>query len=128
MSLSLRERQSLFAILKARLVLWIKDQGWCYIEGEGYVGDTDAADGDHDGPHKAGGAHYTKLGEDGMLFVRGWWDGDVYVGGGYVGIGGTPEWRAIGERWKASHELCRWGGDFVSKDDNHLSIEHKGRL
>lgn len=124
-TLTLRERQSLFAVLKARLVLWISEQGWSYVEGEGFVGDTDAADGDHDGPHKAGGAHYTKLGEDGALFIGGHWYGDVYQGGRYVSEGGSAEWRRIGEKWEGMHPLCRWGGRF--RDDNHLSIAHEGR-
>ena len=120
MSLTLREKQSLFAVLKARLVLWIQTMGWSYVEGEGYVGNTDAADGDYDGPHKAGGAHYTKLGEDGALFVGGTWQGDVYTGGVYVSKGGHPAWKTIGEAWERMHPLCRWGGRF--RDDNHISL------
>lgn len=122
---SLREKQTLFAVLKAQLVLWIREQGWAVAEGEGYVALTDGKDGDHDGPHKAGGAHYMKLGQDLDLFVGGTWTGDVYVGGDYVSTGGHPAWRAIGERWESMHPLCRWGGRF--EDDNHISIAHAGR-
>lgn len=125
MTPTLREKQSLFTILKAQLVLWIRAQGWCYIEGEGYVADTDAADGDYDGPHKKGGAHYTKLGEDGALFIDGRWEENIYRGGRWVKEGGSSQWKAIGVRWESMHPLCRWGGRF--SDDNHLSIFHEGR-
>ncbi len=123
--MTLREKQTLFAVLKARLVLWIQTQGWAYVEGEGYVGDTDAADGDYDGPHKKGGAHYNKLGEDGALFVGGRWEGDVYVGGTYISRGGHPAWQAVGKMWESMHPLCRSGIRFA--DDNHLSLFHEGR-
>lgn len=123
--MTLREKQSLFAILKARLVLWVQAQGWSVTEREGYVGDTDAADGDYDGPHKKGGAHYTGLGQDFALFAGGHWVNDVYQGGTYVSAGGHPFWRDIGEHWEQMHPLCRWGGRF--SDDNHLSLFHEGR-
>jgi len=33
----------------------------------------------------------------------------------------------LGEYWKSLHPLCRWGGDFPSRDGGHFSIEHNGR-
>lgn len=106
--MTLREKQSLFARLQAELILWIFGKGWEVTLGEGY---------DDDGVgHMAGSLHYLKLALDINLFVKG-----KYVSG-Y-----SPEWQAIGDRWKELHPLCRWGGDFGSRDYNHISLEHGGR-
>lgn len=45
----------------------------------------------------------------------------------------SEAYRALGEKWKSLHPLCRWGGDFKDRDGNpkpdgnHFSIEHEGR-
>lgn len=122
---SLRVKQSLFLALESRLVLWVRDQGWALTPGEGLVALTDAKDGDHDGPHKAGGAHYTATGEDVNLFVGGTWTPDGYEGGHYVADGDHPAWKAIGAKWESLHPLCRWGGRWG--DANHISVAHGGR-
>lgn len=114
---SLRQRQALFSRLLAQLVTWIYTHpGWEVTFSEGYVGDTDAADGDYDGPHLKGGAHYNKLAMDLNLFVDGKWV-----------QGMTPEWEEIGAKWEGLHPLCRWGGRFMSRDANHVSIFYAGR-
>ncbi len=116
-----RQARILFTRLKAELILWIPLEGklrgevWEVAEGESYVKDTDAADGDHDGPHKAGGTHYLGTGGDLAL----------YVNGVYVKWGGSPQWRIIGQKWKTMHPDCAWGGDF--QDDNHVSVRFAGR-
>lgn len=114
--MTLRMKQSLFARLLAQLITWIFDQGWEVTLAEGYVGDTDAADADYDGPHMRSGAHYTRLGQDLSLFVKGEYKPDL-----------CPEWDAIGAKWLSMHPLCRWGGLFKSKDANHVSLFHEGR-
>ena len=83
--------------------------------GEGYVALTDGADGDHDGPHKKGGAHYTGLGMDLLL----------YVNGTYITDGDHPAWQKIGAMWEQMNSSARWGGRF--EDANHFSFEHEGR-
>ena len=114
--LTLREKRCLFTKLKALLILWISHQpDWEVASGEGYVALTDAADGDHDGPHKAGGAHYTGLAEDLLLYIK----------GEYVTDSKHPAWVMIGTRWESLHPLCRWGGKWG--DANHISLEHEGR-
>lgn len=114
--MTLREKQALFARLIAQLITWIFAHGWEVTLGEGYVGVTDGMDFDHDGPHMRSGAHYTQLGQDLNLFV----------GGQYRAVG-CSEWDEIGAKWKAMHALCRWGGDFKSRDFNHFSLAHEGR-
>ena len=58
----------------ARLILHSESLGYELRMGEGYVGDTDAADGDYDGPHKQGGQHYNRLAMDIMLDVNSAYD------------------------------------------------------
>lgn len=114
---TLRQRQSLFARLIAQLVTWIYTHpGWEVTFSEGYVGDTDARDGDYDGPHMRNGAHYNKVALDINLFVDGAWI-----------TGSHPAWDEIGEKWLSLHPLCRWGGTFHSKDWNHFSVFYNGR-
>lgn len=114
---TLRQKQALFARLIAQLISWIYTHpSWEVTLSEGYVGDTDARDGDYDGPHMRGGAHYKKLALDMNLFVDGKWI-----------TGGSEAWDEIGEKWKGLHPLCRWGGDFKSRDFNHFSLFHEGK-
>ena len=113
--MTLREKQCIFARCLAWLILWIDEHGWAVSLSEGYVGETDAADGDYDGPHKCGGMHYTKLAQDLNLFVDGLLCRD----------GEHPAWQAIGKHWKTLHPSARWGGDWG--DANHVSFEHEGR-
>jgi len=90
---------------------------------EGYVALTDAADGDYDGPHKQGGAHYTGLGQDMILYRR------KIINGVEKNVpvkdGADPSWLLLGEAWERKHELARWGGRW--SDANHFSLEHEGR-
>lgn len=113
--MTLREKQVLFLRYLARLIRYSEEIGVELRLGEGYVADTDAADGDYDGPHKQGGAHYTRTGIDLMLDVGGVWQ-----------TGSCPEWYALGNYWKRLDPvLCAWGGDWG--DYNHFSVRHAGR-
>lgn len=85
--------------------------------GEGLVALTDAADGDHDGPHLDGGAHYTGLGFDLMIYN---------TIGVYISDGSHPAYRRLGEKWRRIHWLARWGGDFTKADPNHFSFAWGG--
>lgn len=118
--MTLRQKQSLFCKLLAQLITWVFDRGWEFTLAEGFVGTTDGADHDYDGPHMRNGAHYTQLGQDLNLFVRGELKSEL-----------CPEWDAIGAKWLSLHPLCRWGGLFKSGasagDANHVSIFHEGR-
>lgn len=116
--MTIREKRVLGSKLISQLVLWINDHPtWECAYGEGYVAITDAADGDYDGPHKRGGAHYTGLGYDLLLYVDGVW----------AATGREAAWQTIGAKWESMHELCRWGGRFQSVDVNHFSLLHEGR-
>lgn len=115
--LTLKEKQQLFMRLLAVLIMWVYSHpNWELTLGEGHVGDTDAADGDWDGPHRKGGLHYQRLAIDLNLFIE-----DQYIANYH------QAWDDIGQFWKRLHNLCRWGGDFSHRDYNHFSIEHDGR-
>lgn len=106
----------------AQLLAWAKAEptlgGYRVAFGEGLVAITDAADGDYDGPHMAGGAHYTGLGMDLMVFN---------TIGVYIADGAHPAYRKLGEKWRRLHTLARWGGDFAKADPDHFSLVWDGK-
>ena len=117
----LATKQAEFAIAHAKWIVWVYEQGWRITKSEGYVGDTDARDGDHDGPHMRGGNHYTRLAEDDNLWALrdGVWT--------LLSRGDEPEWSWAGAKWLTMHPSARWGGNFSRPDANHISFEHEGR-
>lgn len=115
--MTLGEKRRLFTKLFCALVNWaVSSDGIEMQFEEGFVKTTDAADGDWDGPHMNGGAHYTGLAHDASLFIHG-----VYIDKNH------PFWQDLGAMWKRMHPLCRWGGDFAKRDFNHFSLEHEGK-
>lgn len=117
--MSLKEKRIAFTLAISRLVVWANDNlhGVGVAFGEGYVALTDGRDGDHDGPHMKGGAHYSGLGVDLVM----WEDGT----GRYVSEGGHPAYRALGEQWERMDSEAAWGGRFG--DDNHFSFRNAGK-
>ena len=61
--------------------------------------------------HKLGSLHYSGCAGDVLLYDA----DDNYV----TDSRGYSE---LGAYWKTLHPLCRWGGDFKSKDYNHFSF------
>jgi hypothetical protein len=114
---TLREKQSRFALCLGKLIAFVYAKGWELTMSEGYVGDTDAADKDYDGPHKSGGTHYMRIGQDLNLWIAGEW----------ISSGSHPAWRELGAYWKGLDGDARWGGDFSRADPNHFSFTHNGR-
>lgn len=106
--MTLRQTQSVFALLVAKLMVWINERGW-----EITVGDFNRPD-NHG--HMENSCHYIRLAADLNLFVDGVWKDED-----------CPEWQEIGKQWKSMHPLCRWGGDFTQVDLNHVSFEWQGR-
>lgn len=120
--MDLGRKQEEFARLLGVFLNWVHGhKSWRVRLAEGFVGYTDAADGDHDGPHLTGGAHYNKLGQDFDLFLV------DESGVRFHVTGANPAWEEIGAFWKSLHPLCRWGGDFKSRDYNHISLFHEGK-
>ncbi len=105
--MTLRQKQSLFAVLLAKLIVWIHMQEWDVTLGDGYVHDARG--------HMPGSLHAVRLAQDLNLFDDGKWIKD----------GNDPRWTQIGEYWERLNPLCRWGGRF--RDANHFSLTHEGK-
>ena len=101
--MTLREKQSLFVRLTAKLIDFATQQGY-----ELTYGDAWARTG-----HRKGSLHYDRLAVDFNLFRDGIW------------LTATEAHRELGEYWESLHPLARWGGRF--SDGNHYSVEHQGR-
>ena len=113
---SLSDKQRLFMWAMSELLRYIYDQGHTVTAG-------DFARKDNRG-HMPGSMHYDRLAADLNVFiftVEGAWE---YL----ESYDEAPEvWDRLGTYWKAIHPLCRWGGDFASRDLNHFSVTAWGR-
>jgi hypothetical protein len=110
---TLREKQSLFVRLTARLIRHAEDSGYELTWGEAYRSPEEAARLAKLGKGIATSLHTQRLAVDLNLFRDG-----VY-------LSSTEAHRPLGEWWEQQHELCAWGGRF--KDGNHYSLSHGGR-
>ncbi|MBC8549765.1 MAG: M15 family metallopeptidase [Candidatus Brocadiales bacterium] len=97
--MSLREKQSKFALHFAQLIQYVYEQGY-----ECTIGDVWAHD-----RHKNNSFHYIKLAGDLNLFLDGKY------------LTETEDHKFLGEYWESLDPLCTWGGDFSRKDGNHYS-------
>ena len=95
---TLRQKQSLFALLIAKLMLRAYELGY-----ELTCGDFWATTG-----HKANSRHYIRLAADLNLFKDGRY------------LTATNDHSTLGDYWESLHPLCRWGGRF--KDGNHYEL------
>lgn len=113
--MTLSEKQRLFSKLLGEFLVWIYQQpGLEVVGGEWERTKEQAALNAAKGSGIANSLHTLCLACDLNLFVNG-----VYQT--------APEpYQVLGEKWKSMHELCRWGGDFKTKDADHFSITHEG--
>lgn len=122
--MTLREKQSTFAVLVADLILHAKAQGYQVTLGEALRSPQEAARLAKADVGIAKSLHVDKLAIDLNLFI-----GGVYQK--------TSEaYRPLGEYWElqsGSDYTCCWGGRFMGDngkprpDGNHFSISHGGR-
>ena len=101
--LTLREKQSLFVRLIARLTLHAELLG-----DEFTFGNTISATG------FSKSLHPKRLAIDLNLFIDGKYQRS------------TKAHEPYGIWWEQQHPLCRWGGRFFPKDGNHYSLTHGG--
>jgi hypothetical protein len=111
--MTLREKQSLFALLVALLICEADRRGFRVTFGEAYRSPEEAARLAKAGKGIAQSLHTQRLAIDLNLFKDGKY------------LSSTEAHRPLGEFWEQQHELCRWGGRF--KDGNHYSLAHGGK-
>ncbi len=99
--MTLREKQSKFALMVSKLIQWAYNQGYELTFGDAY-----ARTG-----HIPNSLHYSRLAIDLNLFKDGKW------------LNKTEDHRPLGEYWESMGGS--WGGRF--RDGNHYSLEHDGR-
>ena len=111
--MTLREKQSLFVKLVARLIDRAYAGGFELTFGETWRHPVTAEHFAHLGIGSINSLHVDRLAIDLNLFKDGKWLED------------TESHRFLGEWWENQHELCAWGGHF--NDGNHYSLKHQGR-
>lgn len=112
--MTLGEKQRRFAELVGRLIQWCYSNGFELTFAEAYRTPEQAALNATTGAGISNSLHTKRLAVDLMLFVEGVWQT------------GPEAYRPLGDYWKSLDPLCRWGGDFKSKDAVHFSMEHEG--
>src|SRR5689334_17191417 len=115
--MTLREKQSAFVVLVAKLIQHATEQGYALTFGEAYRSPEEAARLAKAGKGIEKSLHTSRLAIDLNLFKDG-----VY-------LADTAAYKPLGEWWEAQGSPgleCCWGGRF--KDGNHFSIAHMGRM
>lgn len=119
--MTLRERQSLFAMLVSRLIQRAISMGYDVTFGEVWRTPQQAAANAKSGAGISNSLHLDRLAVDLNLYRNGEWLTD------------SEAHRPLGDWWKAQHPEARWGGDFKDSrgrpkpDGNHYSLEYQGR-
>ena len=114
--MTLRGKQSFFAVLVAQLIQYATGLGYEVTFGEAYRSPEEAARLAKLGKGIAASLHTSRLAIDLNLFRNG-----VY-------LSSTEAHRPLGEWWERQHPMCRWGGRFKRADGNHYEINPKGQI
>lgn len=113
--MTLREKQSLFVRLVARLIEHAYASGYELTFAEAYRTPAQAAIYAARGAGIKDSLHCDRLAIDLNLFKDG-----VY-------LTKSEDYKPLGDFWKTLDPACSWGGDFISRPDgNHFSITHNG--
>ncbi|MHC9057792.1 M15 family metallopeptidase [Pantoea sp. y20] len=111
--MTLSEKQQLFAVMIANLILWASDKGLRVTFGEAYRTPEQARLNAGSGKGIANSLHTQRLAVDLNLFING-----VYQEK-------SEAYLPLGEYWES--QGGSWGGRFKSRPDgNHFSLEHNG--
>jgi hypothetical protein len=113
--MTLGEKQRMFALNVAKLIIWAYEQGYEISLGEAYRTAEQAELNAKSGKGIANSLHVQRLAIDLNLFRSGRW------------LQFSEQHRPLGEFWKSLYPDNRWGGDFrPHPDGNHYSMEHEG--
>lgn len=111
--MTLGEKQQLFTIMVANLVLWAETKGYRLTYGEAYRTPEQAALNAKKGSGISNSLHTQRLAVDFNLFINGEYQTR------------TEAYLPLGEYWES--QGGSWGGRFKSNPDgNHFSLEHNG--
>jgi hypothetical protein len=113
--MTLRQKQSLFALLVSELIQTANALGYEVTLGESYRSPEEAARLAALGKGIKASLHTQRLAIDLNLFMNG-----VY-------LTDSASYQPLGEWWERRHDLARWGGRFTRPDGNHFSLAHGGR-
>lgn len=111
MAETLRQKQSRFAVMVARLILKAQEMGYEVTLGEAWRPPAQAAANARSGRGIANSLHIDRLAIDLNLYKGGKW------------LDKTEDHTPLGEWWESVGGT--WGGRF--KDGNHYSLAHGGR-
>ncbi|PPS50411.1 M15 family metallopeptidase [Citrobacter braakii] len=111
--MTLGEKQQLFTIKVANLVLWAETKGYRLTYGEAFRTPEQAALNAKKGSGISNSLHTQRLAVDFNLFINGEYQTR------------TEAYLPLGEYWES--QGGSWGGRFKSNPDgNHFSLEHNG--
>lgn len=111
--MTLSEKQQLFAVKLAQLILWADERGLRLTFGEVYRTPEQAALNAKKGSGISNSLHTQRLAADLNLFVNGQYKTR------------TEDYLFLGEYWESIGGA--WGGRFKTRPDgNHFSLEHNG--
>lgn len=106
--MTLRQRQSLFTFLVARLIIFANENQYELTFSEAYRSPSEAARLAREGKGIKNSLHIKRLAIDLNLFKDGKY------------LSSTESHRVLGEWWERQHPLCRWGGRW--NDGNHYEV------
>lgn len=111
--MKLSEKQQLFTVMIAQLILWADERGMRLTFGEAYRTPEQAQLNAKSGKGISNSLHTQRLAVDFNLFINGEYRTR------------TEDYAALGEHWETLGGT--WGGRFKSRPDgNHFSLEHNG--
>jgi hypothetical protein len=111
----LREQQSLFVQLTAKLIEWTYANGFELTFSEAYRSPQEAALNAKTGAGISNSLHCERLAIDLNLFK----DGE--------NLTAVSDYQPLGDYWKTLSPLARWGGDFKTRPDaDHFSLTYGG--
>lgn len=107
-TLSLRQKQSIFAFLVARLLIKMNEMGYEFTLGEAWRPPEEAERLAKLGVGIKNSLHIKKLAIDINLFKDGRY------------LSASEDHKELGKWWERQHTLCRWGGRW--DDGNHYEL------
>lgn len=111
---ALRDQQSKFVVLVAKLIEWSTTNGYELTFSEAWRSPEEAMIHAKDGSGIVNSLHLVRLAVDLNLFKDG------------MNLTSKEDFAPLGAFWKTLDPLCCWGGDFQRPDSDHFSMTWHG--